>query len=677
MLTALQIILRRKSMKKIKIKRIVALLLTFAILISVCAVQASALTPVESQMQIYFKPSDSWKKDGARFAVYVFDSNNRKDWFDLELQEENLYTTTIDDITTSTKLIFCRMNGKTTSNNWDNKWNQTGNLDLPTNGNNCFEVLSGWDNPSYKWSYIDIAEDEIIYTPVEPLCIGDADLNGAVNIKDATKIQKSLVGLTALTVKEEISANADENYTIDISDVTEIQKALADLDIETRVFAWDNFQIRPVTNELLNGDFMYYSTNKNTAAYWSNTEGWDYSVTYDEKGGIDNSSCLKIQNNTDWTTRVSQSIELEPNTFYRADCYIKVKNVKYDTYNNEAYLKVSNAFEVGQDYNTSWLYGTQNWTKSTVYFVTGNDGKATVSCSLANVGTAYFDEISVRKIDWDREDTGFQLIEGKYVTTSVPNEIAENITDTQKEKWVNDIDFAYEKYTDLVCGQPIGGSHMYIYVSHEPLILQYLAVAGAPIVYNYNYFYEDIANVGNDMMSFGILHEIGHNFDTVADNLTFHGEVTANYKMVYVLDSLDRTLDKKINIGGGMDAKNIRDYYKASYDNYIANPNGEFNGDGVTYALLRLTDTVGWDTISDAYKWYNENGVPELHTSLGRFTHFLMTVQNCYSLKYPGSRGMEVRNSFPDGELEYIKHTIAYSLDNGNINEDYLLPEAY
>ena len=50
------------------------------------------------------------------------------------------------------KLIFCRMNPSATANNWNNKWNQTSDLTLPTNGNNLYTITNGaWDN-SGSWS---------------------------------------------------------------------------------------------------------------------------------------------------------------------------------------------------------------------------------------------------------------------------------------------------------------------------------------------------------------------------------------------------------------------------------------------------------------------------------------------------------------------------------------------
>ena len=75
----------------------------------------------------------SWQQNNERFAVYAFDSDAK--WYDMTAVDgaSNTYKATIDD--KYPKVIFCRMNGTTTENKWDNKWNQTIDLTLPTNEN--------------------------------------------------------------------------------------------------------------------------------------------------------------------------------------------------------------------------------------------------------------------------------------------------------------------------------------------------------------------------------------------------------------------------------------------------------------------------------------------------------------------------------------------------------------
>ena len=49
--------------------------------------------------------------------------------------------------------MFCRMNPGATANNWTNKWNQTADLKVPTDGTNLYTVKEGtWDNGGGTWS---------------------------------------------------------------------------------------------------------------------------------------------------------------------------------------------------------------------------------------------------------------------------------------------------------------------------------------------------------------------------------------------------------------------------------------------------------------------------------------------------------------------------------------------
>lgn len=58
---------------------------------------------------------------------------------------------------------------------------------------------------------------------------GDADQNGAVNVKDATAIQKHIADLIVLTDAGFVAANVDANDNVNVKDATMIQKFVADL----------------------------------------------------------------------------------------------------------------------------------------------------------------------------------------------------------------------------------------------------------------------------------------------------------------------------------------------------------------------------------------------------------------------------------------------------------------
>lgn len=102
----------------------------------------------------YLVPNSNWKKDNARFAIYFF-GDEGDIWVDMKDDNgDDIYVgNTPNNGKNYKKMIFCRMNPNAAANNWNNKWNQTGDLTIPTNSNNCFTVPSGsWDGATSSWS---------------------------------------------------------------------------------------------------------------------------------------------------------------------------------------------------------------------------------------------------------------------------------------------------------------------------------------------------------------------------------------------------------------------------------------------------------------------------------------------------------------------------------------------
>lgn len=71
-------------------------------------------------------------------------------------------------------------------------------------------------------------------TPSARIMIGDADMDNAITIVDATRIQRKIAGLTVLSADETIAADADEDGAITILDATAIQRHLVDLSTEAK-----------------------------------------------------------------------------------------------------------------------------------------------------------------------------------------------------------------------------------------------------------------------------------------------------------------------------------------------------------------------------------------------------------------------------------------------------------
>ena len=87
---------------------------------------AAGEQPVATTKTIFLEP-EVWAVDGARFAAYVW-TGETEQWIDFVEVIDGLYATQIP--ASFTGMVLVRLNGETTENNWDNKWNQTNDIDL-------------------------------------------------------------------------------------------------------------------------------------------------------------------------------------------------------------------------------------------------------------------------------------------------------------------------------------------------------------------------------------------------------------------------------------------------------------------------------------------------------------------------------------------------------------------
>ncbi|MBQ6940688.1 MAG: starch-binding protein [Alistipes sp.] len=123
-----------------------------------------------SEVVLYLQPNANWNVDNARFAAYFF--GNGETWVDMTLVEgeTNIYAVTVPNGFES--VIFCRMNPGAAANNWDNKWNQTADLSVPTDGTNLYTVPEDtWDKGDGVWSVyaptvVEPEKPTVLATPV-------------------------------------------------------------------------------------------------------------------------------------------------------------------------------------------------------------------------------------------------------------------------------------------------------------------------------------------------------------------------------------------------------------------------------------------------------------------------------------------------------------------------------
>ena len=105
---------------------------------------------------LYLKPNSNWLEGGARFSAYFWNAGGTNAWASMKDSDgDGIYEVNIPvGYNLGDNVIFCRMNPGTTANTWNNKWNQTGDLVIPTDGKNLYTVKAGtWDGSgNSEWS---------------------------------------------------------------------------------------------------------------------------------------------------------------------------------------------------------------------------------------------------------------------------------------------------------------------------------------------------------------------------------------------------------------------------------------------------------------------------------------------------------------------------------------------
>ena len=145
---------------------LVLVLLMVVALVPHFDIDASAVAPTV----LYMKPNSNWTQAGARFAAYFF--GNGETWVSMTDKDgDGIYEVEVP--AGYPNVIFCRMNPSATANNWNNKWNQTSDLTVPTDGNDLYTIPEGsWDYGNGSWSkYVYVA-------PVLPDMFVRGSMNG-------------------------------------------------------------------------------------------------------------------------------------------------------------------------------------------------------------------------------------------------------------------------------------------------------------------------------------------------------------------------------------------------------------------------------------------------------------------------------------------------------------------
>lgn len=115
----------------------------------------------------YLALSADWAGWPAKYSMYYFKSDNSASGFSAFMtavpDTTNIYTGTIPD--GYDKMIFVRHDGEASEPNWENRWSQTVDLNVPTNDDNLFTVVSGGTGIECNGTWSVYGEEPAPYVP--------------------------------------------------------------------------------------------------------------------------------------------------------------------------------------------------------------------------------------------------------------------------------------------------------------------------------------------------------------------------------------------------------------------------------------------------------------------------------------------------------------------------------
>ena len=378
-----------------------------------------------------------------------------------------------------------------------------------------------------------------------------------------------------------------------------------------------------------------FETNPTASSSWF-TDAWkptEAQFVWDTIGHATSSRSIGITLNTANDARWVHNAALDPTRVYRLSGWLKGENiVNVDNGTAGANLNAL-TWEKTQDRK-----GTFDWVKDSFIFI-GGSGITDIKCRLGFfwntvTGKAWCDDITLA-ID------PLTKYEGSRIMLFLEPGDLTNITDGNMKQWVINLDKTYNAYLYLTGYQPYPGQKISILS-----VTQYpggWAVAGNPIKWMQTYVGPELARINTSGdWSFGILHEIGHDFDLAAWN--FDAEFWANTKMYYAIETLNGKVWEGSKYYTGSELKT---YYQTdaggSYDKTLKL--GVYSGDGLTYKFIYIKDQIGLEPFRQTFRYF-ASLAQDPATKLDKFNLFIDKL-TAYS-------GQNVRNMFPSIEMNAI-----------------------
>lgn len=419
---------------------------------------------------------------------------------------------------------------------------------------------------------------------------------------------------------------------------------------------------------VVNGDFELPvnidKTTESVVGEWRYIGGWNSeaaTIKYEQSRGVNGSKCMVIvasKNETD--VAITQKIKgLDPNKAYKATARIKTEGV-------------SSGYGAGLSLEYLWaptsvgVTGTSDWTTATLEIDNvPASGEITLCLRLGNTsssssGVAYFDNVFLS------ENTSLYTKESEHVKLVI-NKSELSISDAQVGTWLSNLDKIYDSYKELLGHVPFEGRKNSIRSKQ----IDAWAYAGEPIQWNKDYVSSELLSVANDgNWSFGIMHEIGHNYASYIaggnESWNWNEELFANFRMYYglsqtngtVVMSFNELVDGKYqNVKYKYVGTQIKDMYKSKTDGGYDKTLGAgkpSSGDAEMYTLVRIQEKYGWqlfkDTFKELYELPRNTAQEQMWTAWQRFNYFMGFLSK--------HAGEDVLTTYTARELQLIEESL-------------------
>lgn len=147
-----------KRLSKRSLSMFLAVLMMVSVLGIGTLITANAADPTgfTSGTYVYLVPGTNWYNNSKKAAAYFYNSDSDNAWSSVITLSTSASTKNRITVPGSNKtwahVIFVSLNRSATAANWNNKWNQTGNLNYDS-GKNCFtNANDSWDGATTTWS---------------------------------------------------------------------------------------------------------------------------------------------------------------------------------------------------------------------------------------------------------------------------------------------------------------------------------------------------------------------------------------------------------------------------------------------------------------------------------------------------------------------------------------------